>query len=120
MDANGYRFLASNNFGTSSNYLLNAFANKAQKLCTYLVETHATEVFLSCLLIQLDKSPGLWTIDICEVLWRTSGKVIVSVPKEYDIKCSDTQAVGQEDAIEAAIHVQWKWCTKMKALIRFH
>ena len=88
-------------------------------MCTNLVETHATEAFLSCLLIPLEKNPGLWTTDIGEVLRRISGKVIVSVPKEYDVKCSDTQAAGQEDAIEAAIHVQWKWCTKMKALYDF-
>ena len=90
-------------------------------MCTNLIETHATKAFVSCLLIPLDKNPGLWTIGIGEVLRRISDKVIISIPKEYDIKGSGTlQVAGQEGNIEAAIHIKCKWCMKMKTLMRFY
>ena len=107
MDADGWRFLASDNFGTSSNNLLNAFVDAVQKLCTDLFETHIIEAFLSCRLIPLGKSPGHITIGVGETSRSISGKVIVSVLKEDVIKCSRTlQVAGQDDDIEAAIHIQ--------------
>ena len=52
MNADDWRgILASNNFGTSSRDLRNAFANVVQKLCTDLVETHTIDAFLSCRLM---------------------------------------------------------------------
>ena len=52
-----------------------------------------------------DKSPGLPTVGVGEVLRRIAGKVTVSFLKE-DIKCTGTLQVcaGQERGTEAAIH----------------
>ena len=73
---------------------------------TDLVETHAIEYFLSYHLIPLDKIPGLWAIEVGEILRRITSKLIVSVLKKDVIKYTGTLQVcaGQKAGIEAAIH----------------
>ena len=88
MDANWWRrILGSTSFGADYHNLLKAFANLVKKVYIDLIETQNIEAFLSCRLIPPD-SNGLSPIDVEEVLRKIAGKVIISVLKNYVIKCT--------------------------------
>lgn len=93
--------VAYSNFGTSSSDFREVFPNVVQKLCTYFVETHTSEEFLSCHLISLNKTPWLQPNGLGWVIRRIACKVLASVLKDNVIKY---RFAGQEADIEAVIY----------------
>ena len=81
-------------------------ANFIKKICTEKVSAVSIKAFVTCLIIPLDKNPGLRPIGVGEILRRIIGKVIVSVLKKEAVSSAGSLQVcaGQEAGSEAAIH----------------
>ena len=107
MDADGCRrILCSNIFGDVNVDLRKVVANFIKKICTEKVSAVSIEAFVTCLLIPLDKNPGLQPIGVGEILRRIIRKVIVSVLKKEAVSSAGSLQVcaGKEAGSEAAIH----------------
>ena len=110
LDADGWRrMLTSREFGTSSTDLClrKTFAQLIKKLCIEeLGTTTSFEAFTACILIPLDKKPGLRPLGMGEVLKRITEKVIMMIFKKdiTDAAGPLQLSAGQEAGAEAAIH----------------
>ena len=110
LDADGWRrMLTSREFGTSSTDLClrKTFAQLIKKLCIEeLGTTTSFGAFTACILIPLDKKPGLRPLGVGEVLKRITEKVIMMIFKKdiTDAAGPLQLSAGQEARAEAAIH----------------
>ena len=101
MDAELYRrILCSKNFKAEGKVLREEIAFFTRNLLTIAYHPSLLEVYTSCGLIPLDKSPGIRPIGIGEVLRRIVGKTVAGFLKE-EIK----QAAGPLQA-QAIAQVQ--------------
>ena len=65
-----------------------AIADFIKHICISENGTTSLETFIDSRLVPLGKNPGLWAIDVGEVLRRIASKVIMSVVKD-DVKKAD-------------------------------
>ena len=101
------KFLCNSIFGNPSDDLCHATALLARMLCSEeLVDPKSIEGLVACRLIPLDKSPGIRSIGIGEVLRRIIGKAILTVLKSDILKGTGYQQLcaGLESGCEVAVH----------------
>ena len=105
LDPIQYQYLLSNRkYKVENRELRTQIAIFARKLATETLDP--LEAYVSCLLIPLDKNPGVRPIGVGEILRRIVGKCIGWVLKE-DIQLAAgplQTATGLQSGAEAAIH----------------
>ena len=111
IDADGWRkIIVLSCFETATSDLRKAIAELVKKLCiTNILNNNdcaSLEILVACRLISLNKNPGLRSIEVGEVFWRISGKVVMMIGKQDVMKTAGSLQVcaGQETGAETAIH----------------
>ena len=75
------RILISGNFGSVGEDFRKSIAEMAKRLCQER-STNYLAAFLACILIPLDKQPGVRPIGIGEVLKRVIGKIVMKLVRK--------------------------------------
>ena len=105
VDANEWRRWKSN-FNQSSTSLCRTVARLAVRITTEEIDSEAPRPYKACLLIPLDKNPGVRPIGVGEVLRRIIGRSILRcVGNDLKLLGKNKQlCLGQKCGIEHAIH----------------
>ena len=111
VDADGWRrILTSHDFGTAQLDLGKAFTQLIKNFCVEELESASyLESFVACILIPLDKKPGIRAIGVGKVLWRIAGKSVMMFFKNSVTHAAGALqlSVGQDTRIEAVAHAMY-------------
>ena len=105
VDSFAWRRLCSS-FGVVSHDLCSALAAVRRRLCSSLVNPESISAFVACLLIPLDKCPGVRPIVVGEVPRRIIAKALLRIiGKDVEDAAGPLQVcAGQDSGCEAAVH----------------
>ena len=105
IDALGWRRLCTSFHGASSD-LYQALAKLGGRICTTYVDPCGLAAFTACLLMALDKCPGVRPIGISEIVRHILGKAILAIVGGDVQETSGALRLcaGQKSGCEAAVH----------------